>query len=90
MYRTVSEDMSFLDIKKYDMIVFFSPSGIKSLQHNFPDFEQGEKVIGVFGNTTALAAREAGFKTLIEAPTPTAPSMAKAVEQFLIQNLKNK
>lgn len=90
MYRTVSEDMSFLDIQKYDMIVFFSPSGIKSLQHNFPEFVQGEKVIGVFGNTTGHAAHEAGFKTLIEAPTPTAPSMAKAIEQFLIQNLKAK
>lgn len=83
MYRTVSEDMTFLDMNKYDMLVFFSPSGIKSLHQNFPDFQQGNKVIGVFGHTTAQAARDSGFTSLVEAPTPTAPSMAKAIEQYL-------
>ncbi len=83
MYRTVSEDMKFLDINKYDMLVFFSPSGIKSLTQNFPNFKQEERILGVFGNTTAQSAREAGFKTNIEAPTPTAPSMGKAIEQHL-------
>lgn len=90
MYRTVSEDMKFLDIQKYDMLIFFSPSGIKSLMQNFPDFKQDDKIIGVFGNTTAQAAREAGFITNIEAPTPTAPSMGKAIEHYLVGCSKSK
>lgn len=90
MYRTVSENMSFLDLNKYEMLVFFSPSGIKSLMQNFPEFKQGEKIIGVFGATTAQAAREAGLTIQIEAPSATAPSMAKAVEQYLAANQKAK
>ena len=90
MYRTVSSDMTFLDVNKYELMVFFSPSGIKSLFKSFPDFKQGEKAIGVFGQTTALAAREAGLTITIEAPTTTAPSMSKAIEQFLAVNNKSK
>lgn len=90
MYRTVSTDMTFLDLNKYDMMVFFSPSGIKSLFKNFPDFTQGEKAIGIFGQTTASAAREAGLKIMVEAPTPVAPSMSKAIELFLALNNKSK
>ncbi|GAP45218.1 uroporphyrinogen-III synthase [Lentimicrobium saccharophilum] len=90
MYRTVSDDMTFLDLNKYDLLVFFSPAGIKSLQKNFPDFTQGEKIIGVFGHTTAEAAKEAGLNVIIEAPTVTAPSMAKAIEQYLAANNKSK
>lgn len=90
MYRTVPENMSFLDLNKYEMLVFFSPSGIKSLQHNFPEFKQGEKIVGVFGPTTAQAAREAGLTIQIEAPSATAPSMAKAIEQYLAANQKAK
>lgn len=88
MYRTVSENMSFLDLNKYEMLVFFSPSGIKSLQQNFPEFKQGEKIIGVFGATTAQATREAGLTIQIEAPSAIAPSMAKAIEQYLAANQK--
>jgi uroporphyrinogen-III synthase len=90
MYRTVSDDMTFLDLNKYDLLVFFSPAGIKSLQKNFPDFTQGEKIIGVFGNTTAEAAKEAGLNVQIEAPSTLAPSMAKAIEQFLAANNKSR
>lgn len=90
MYRTVSEDMSFLDINKYDMFVFFSPSGIKSLIMNFPDFVQGEKVIAVSGSSTALAAREAGLNAMVEGPNSVAPSMVKAIELFLTNNSKLK
>lgn len=90
MYRTVSENMKFLDINTYDMLIFFSPAGIKSLVHNFPDFKQEKRVFGVFGNTTAQAAQDAGFKTHIEAPTPNAPSMVKAIEHFLMDCSKSK
>lgn len=90
MYRTVSEDMTFLDIKKYDLIVFFSPAGIKSLFKNFPDFVQGETGIAVSGSSTATAAREAGLNITFEGPNAVAPSMAKAIEMFVSTNNKAK
>jgi uroporphyrinogen-III synthase len=90
MYRTVSENMTFLDLKKYDMLVFFSPSGIKSLFANFPDFQQGETLIAVSGNSTAAAAREAGLTISFEGPNSVAPSMAKAIELQLQSSNKGK
>ncbi len=90
MYRTVSEDMTFLDINKYDILVFFSPAGIKSLFKNFPDFVQGEIGIAVSGTSTATAAREAGLNITIEGPNAVAPSMAKAIEMFISSNNKAK
>jgi len=82
-YRTVSSDLSDLKDTKYDIIVFFSPSGIKSLLQNFPDFKQNDTKIASFGASTAQAIREAGLKVDIEAPTPEAPSMTMALEQYL-------
>ncbi|MDD3743229.1 MAG: uroporphyrinogen-III synthase [Lentimicrobiaceae bacterium] len=90
MYRTVSEDMSFLDTEKYDMIVFFSPAGIKSLLKNFKNFKQKDQLIAVFGPSTAQEARNAGLKLAIEAPNEKAPSMAKAIDHFLAAGLKGK
>jgi uroporphyrinogen-III synthase len=81
MFRTVSSDLSDLDIEKKDMILFFSPLGIDSLKNNFPDFKQGNRLIGVFGSGTEKAAEAAGFKIDIVAPNPKAPSMAMALEQ---------
>lgn len=90
MYKTVSEDMTFLDLNKYDMFVFFSPSGIKSLFKNFPEFAQGEKAIAVSGQSTAQAAREAGINITFEGPNAVAPSMVKAIDMFLTANNKSK
>ncbi len=86
MYKTVSENMSFLDPEKYDLMIFFSPSGIKSLFKNFPDFKQGEKGIAVSGASTSAAAREAGLTVTFEGPNAVAPSMVKALEMFLASN----
>ena len=83
IYKTVCKDLSDLDIHKYDMLVFFSPSGIKALQSNFPDFEQNTTYFATFGKTTAKAAKDCKFKIAIEAPTPNAPSMAMAIEHFV-------
>lgn len=83
IYRTVDKDLSDLDIHKYDMLVFFSPSGITALQSNFPDFDQNSTHIATFGKTTAKAAKDSKYKIAIEAPTPNAPSMAMAIEQFI-------
>lgn len=83
IYKTLASDLSDIDITRYDMLVFFSPAGIKSLFKNFPDFDQNSCAIGVFGPSTAKAAEEAGLKLTIQAPTCTAPSMTMAIEQFI-------
>jgi len=83
IYNTISNDLSDLDLKKYNLMVFFSPAGIRSLFHNFPGFKQNNCAIGVFGPSTAKAAEEAGLNLTIQAPTSTAPSMTMAIEQYL-------
>jgi uroporphyrinogen-III synthase len=89
LYRTVSADLSDLADIKYDVLVFFSPSGIKSLFQNFPDFEQNSTRIACFGPSTAKAVEEAGLRLDIQAPTAQAPSMTMALEQYIKKSNKN-
>jgi uroporphyrinogen-III synthase len=84
-YKTVVSDLSDLENVFYDILVFFSPSGIESLLHNFPNFEQKETRIAVFGNTTVKAATESGLRVDIQAPTPETPSMTMALEKYIKQ-----
>lgn len=90
IYKTVCSDLSDLAEVKYDVLVFFSPSGIKSLFQNFPDFKQNDTRIATFGATTARAAEESGLKVNIHAPTPNAPSMTMALEQYIAAANKQK
>ena len=90
MYRTVSNDFGPDEPFDYDMLLFFSPSGIKSLTKNFPDFKQDDIKIGTFGPTTAQAVRDAGLRLDIEAPSPGAPSMTAALDLFLKEQRKKK
>lgn len=83
MYNTVSSDLSHLADVYYDILVFFSPSGIKSLMENFPDFEQNNTKIAAFGTSTHRAVKEAGLRLDIKAPTPKAPSMTMALEAHI-------
>ncbi|MFV0522773.1 MAG: uroporphyrinogen-III synthase [Mangrovibacterium sp.] len=83
LYRTVSSDLSHINAGDYDIIVFFSPSGITSLQENFPDFEQGDIKIACFGPATAQAITNAGLRLDLQAPNPKAPSMTMALEQYI-------
>jgi len=84
IYRTVPVEMKELvDITKYNMLVFFSPQGIASLFHNWPDYQQGETVLGTFGSTTNQAAIEAGLKIQIAAPSQAVPSMTTAIDNYL-------
>jgi len=83
MYRTVSNDFGPDEPFDYDMLLFFSPSGIDSLMKNFPDFQQNDIRIGCFGATTAQAVRNAGLRLDIEAPSVKAPSMTAALDNFL-------
>lgn len=90
MYRTLSNTISEEAIMSYDMLVFFSPSGIASLFENAPKFEQGERAIGCFGDSTAKAVKEAGLMLNCEAPRPEYPSMTAALEDFIKENHKAK
>ncbi len=83
MFRTVSNEFSKDEKFDYDMLLFFSPSGITSLLKNFPDFKQEDIKIGCFGPTTAKAVKDAGLRLDVEAPTPEAPSMTAALELYL-------
>lgn len=84
-YKTITSDLSDLENVDYDLLVFYSPSGIKSLLSNFPDFDQKTTRIASFGKLTAKAVRDAGLRLDIEAPLPQAPSMTMAVEQYINQ-----
>jgi len=83
MYDTVHTDLSDLDIQSYDIIAFFSPSGVSSLLSNFSDFNQNGTRMAAFGPTTAKAIKEAGLTLDIEAPLPNAPSMTGALDLYL-------
>jgi uroporphyrinogen-III synthase len=83
IYNTVASDLSDLKEVFYDIVAFFSPSGITSLVQNFPEFKQNNTRIAAFGPTTAKAARDAGLILDIEAPLPNAPSMTGALELYI-------
>lgn len=87
MYRTVSNDFQPDEKLDYDMLLFFSPSGIASLMKNFPEFDQEKEgiYIGTFGSTTAKAVHDAGLRLDISAPTPETPSMTAALDKFLTE-----
>ncbi len=89
MYRTVSNDFGPDEPFDYDMLLFFSPSGIDSLLKNFPKFKQDEIKIGCFGSTTAQAVRNAGLRLDMEAPSVKAPSMTAALDLFLKEDAQN-
>ncbi|GAB3571315.1 uroporphyrinogen-III synthase [Spirosoma luteolum] len=83
IYETVATDLSDVDITAYDIIAFFSPSGVASLKTNFPDFVQNGTRLAAFGPTTARAIVEAGLTLDIEAPLPNAPSMTGALDLYI-------
>jgi uroporphyrinogen-III synthase len=89
LYKTISSHFSNLKDFDYDILVFYSPSGIKSLKENFPDFVQGEIKIAAFGPTTACAVEHEGLRLDINAPNPKAPSMTMALDNFLKEYNRN-
>jgi uroporphyrinogen-III synthase len=91
MYRTVSNDVKEMLTKtEFDVICFFTPSGVKSLFDNVPKFKQNGTVIGAFGNNTSKAVEEAGLQLEIKAPQPQAPSMVAALEKYLSAHVPKK
>jgi uroporphyrinogen-III synthase len=89
MYKTISHHFTNNNDFDYDILVFYSPTGIKSLKENFPDFVQGEIKIAAFGPTTASAVEHEGLRLDINAPNPKAPSMTMALDDFLKEYNKN-
>ncbi len=83
IYRTVFADLSHLTDIKYDMLVFFTPTGIESLLHNFPDFKQEDRILALWGANTIQTAKDLGFRVDISGPSPETPSMAMAIEKFI-------
>ncbi|MBQ0147447.1 MAG: uroporphyrinogen-III synthase [Flavobacteriaceae bacterium] len=90
LFRTVSSDLSDLEDVKYDILVFFTPSGIKSLFENFPDFVQGETRIAVFGKATVEESLKMGLRIDIEVPTKEIPSMTMALDKYVKEANKSK
>ncbi len=89
LYKTISTDFSNEKDFDYDILVFYSPSGIKSLKDNFPEFKQGDVKIAAFGPTTASAVINEGLRLDIDAPNPKAPSMTMALDDFLKEYNRN-
>ncbi|TRW21894.1 uroporphyrinogen-III synthase [Flavobacterium zepuense] len=89
-YRTVMSDLTDLKDVYYDVLAFFSPTGIKSLFKNFPDFKQNDTRIAVFGSTTQKEALEHGLRIDIMAPAPGTPSMTMALEKYITEANKGK
>jgi uroporphyrinogen-III synthase len=82
-YKTLSSELSHLNLKDFDMLVFYSPAGIDSLFTNFPGFIQDETFIGTFGPNTAKAGEKAGLRIDLKVPSPEFPSMTMALDKFL-------
>ena len=90
MYRTVSNDFSEEEIKNfdYDMMLFFSPTGVKALKKNFPNFEQGNSAVGAVGPATAKTVEDEGLRLDLEAPKKAFPSMTGALADYLKRHNK--
>lgn len=88
-YRTVQNDLTEEQKKTdYDMYVLFTTAGVQAFFKNYPDFEQGERIIACFGQNTAQALRDGGLTVNVEAPTPEHPSITSAIDAFLKENHK--
>ncbi|SFQ08140.1 uroporphyrinogen-III synthase [Parafilimonas terrae] len=91
MYRSVSNDVRVvMDSNSFDIICFFTPSGIRSLFDNYPKFIQNGTLIGAFGNNTVKAGEAAGLEVEIKAPAPQTPSMISALDNYLSSKSKKK
>jgi len=89
LYKTISSHFSNIKDFDYDILVFYSPSGIKSLKENFPEFVQGEIKIAAFGPTTVSAVQQEGLRVDIDAPNIKAPSMTMALDNYLKEHNRN-
>ena len=85
LYKTVCSNLKDLKLLDYDLLVFYSPSGISSLLENFPEFKQERMKIATFGPSTLNAAKEAVLNVNIQVPSPEFPSMTMALDTFITE-----
>ncbi|MDR0971483.1 MAG: uroporphyrinogen-III synthase [Bacteroidales bacterium] len=83
MYRSAPKTLTDVDITQFDMIVMFSPIGVKSFTQSFPSYDHNNIVFAAFGSNTQATLKEAKIKTMIPAPTTSTPSMIMAIDQYL-------
>ena len=84
MYYSKPKDLTQFDLNEYDMIVLFSPIGVKALKQSFPDLKKGDITIAALGTSTHAALTAAGLNLDVAAPTKVSPSMAMAIENFIL------
>ena len=84
MYRSVPRDLKHFKLEDFDMIALFSPIGVRSLIQNFPNAKESSILVAAFGSSTHAALNAAGIKITIAAPTKNSPSMAMAIENYLL------
>ena len=82
MYRTVSNVIRNDEPFDYDMIILFTPSGVKSLLQSFPNFKQGNIAIGAMGGKTIEELKNNGLR-LDLTTSPKAPSIAAAMDLYI-------
>jgi uroporphyrinogen-III synthase len=83
-YKTVSADLSDMkSLAEFDILVFFTPVGVKSLKQNFTTFKQGTTRIAAFGHTCAMTVKSLGYRLDIFAPNPQNPSMSGALDTYI-------
>ena len=83
--KSVSQDIKSYDLHAYDMLILFNPADVEAIYENFPDFKQENIKFGTYGKSVVKALEEAGLQIEVSAPTPQAPSVAKALEIYLDQ-----
>ncbi|MFI5135478.1 MAG: uroporphyrinogen-III synthase [Chitinophagales bacterium] len=86
IFKTVAATIAEKELRKFDMVVFFTPAGVNALRQNFPSFRQRGMKIGAFGPLTSQAVIDAGLKLDVQAPAPGTPSMTMAIENYLQNN----
>ncbi|MDR1345395.1 MAG: uroporphyrinogen-III synthase [Bacteroidales bacterium] len=83
VFQIVSNDLkNDVDLSKYDMLVFFSPFGIRALKENFPDLQPDQWIIGALGTKTVDAIKKEGWPVHVMAPTKEALSITAALDIF--------
>lgn len=83
MYRTVPNNFGPDEAFDYDMLVFFSPEGIKALQSNFPDFQQGDIRIATFGSATARSVLDAGLRLDLDGSQSATKSITATLDAYI-------
>ena len=86
LVKPVSQDLKGVDLHSYDLLALHNPNDVKSLFESYPDFKQGDLKIITFGKGIVKAMEDNKLESVLQGPTPQAPSLSKAIELYLSQN----